>query len=98
MGYNKSKFSWSEAFSNGDGKTSGTAICGIVICFSGTLCFILGCIDKMFFTSTIDIITQSILFVGIGAGLLGVRKVVDSKKSFENSPEDEGASEELIKG
>jgi hypothetical protein len=98
MAYNKSEFSWSEAFSNGNGKTSGTAICGIVICFAGTLCFILGCIDKMFFTSTIDIVSQSILFVGIGAGLLGVRKVVDSKRSSESSSEVEGEPTELIKG
>lgn len=98
MAYIKSKFSWAEAFSNGNGKTSGTALCGIVICFAGTLCFILGCIDKMFFTSTIDIVTQSILFVGIGAGLLGVRKVVDSKNSSENSSESDEESTELIKG
>jgi len=94
MGFEKSKFSWSEAFSNGNGKTSGTALCGIVICFAGTFCFILGCVDKMFFTTSIDIITQSIIFVGIGAGLLGVRKVVDSK----NGNTDDSQQEELIKG
>lgn len=98
MKYNKSEFSWSEAFSNGNGKTSSTAICGVVICFAGTLCFILGCLDKMFFTSTIDIVTQSILFVGIGAGLLGVRKVVDSKRGSKNSSESDEESPELIKG
>jgi len=98
MGYYSSKFSWSEAFSNGNGKTSGTAICGITICFAGTFCFILGCIDKMFFTSTIDIVTQSILFVGIGAGLLGVRKVVDSKKDSQSLSDSEDESSELLKG
>jgi hypothetical protein len=98
MGYNKSKFSWVEAFSNGNGKTSATAICGVTICFAGTFCFVLGCIDRMFFTSSIDIVTQSILFVGIGAGLLGVRKVVDSKGSSQNSSDSEEESSELIKG
>jgi len=100
MAVNISKFSWAELFSNDNGKTSGTAFCGIVICLSGTFCFVLGCIDKMFLTSSIDIITQSILFVGIGAGLLGVRKVVGSKSSSESTPEpsepSEPSSDEMI--
>jgi hypothetical protein len=59
------KFSWSELFSNGNGKTSATAFCGIIICMVGSLCFLLGCIDKMFITSTVDVISQSIVFVGL---------------------------------
>jgi hypothetical protein len=55
----------------------------------------------MFLTSSIDIISQSILFVGIGAGLLGVRKVVGSKSSSESTPEpsepSEASSDEMIK-
>jgi hypothetical protein len=74
-----SKFSWAELFSNESGKTSATAFCGVVICISGTLTFVLGCIDKMWVTHTIDVINQSIMFVTIGAALMGVRKVVDSK-------------------
>ena len=72
---NISKFSWAELFSNDSGKTSGTGFCGIIICMVGTLCFFLGCIDKMWVSESIDIITQSIVLVGIGATLLGVRKV-----------------------
>lgn len=88
------KFSWSELFSNGDGKTSGTAFCGIVISMIGSFCFLLGCIDKMFISTSIDVISQSIVFVGIGSGLLGLRKFVDSKKPAEEStPTDE----EIIK-
>ena len=75
----KKKFSWGELFSNETGKTSATAFCGVVICISGTLTFVLGCIDKMWVTHTIDVINQSIMFVTIGAALMGVRKVVDSK-------------------
>ena len=80
MERNKKKFSWSELFSNESGKTSATAFCGVVICISGTLCFVLGCLDKMYVSKTVDIITQSIVFVGIGATLMGVRKVFDTSK------------------
>ena len=100
MGLNISKFSWGELFSNGNGKTSGTAFCGIVICMVGSLCFLLGCIDKMFISSSVDVISQSIMFVGIGAGLLGVRKFVDSKKPESETPSEPefSSEEELIKG
>lgn len=85
-----SKFSWSELFSNSDGKTSGTAFTGIVIAMAGTFCFVLGCIDRMFLSSSIDVISQSIVFVSIGAGLVGVRKVVDSKSQQpQDQPQDQ---------
>lgn len=73
-----SKFSWSELFSNETGKTSASGFTGVIICLVGTLCFLMGCVDKMFFTKSVDIITQSIILVGIGVTLLGVRKVVKS--------------------
>ena len=77
---NMSKFSWSELFSNNDGKTSGSGFVGVIICLVGTLCFFLGCLDKMFISKEIDIITQSIVFVGIGATLLGARKFLGAKQ------------------
>jgi hypothetical protein len=61
---------------------------GIIISLVGTLCFLLGCIDKMWISQTIDIITQSIVLVGIGATLLGVRKVVSSN----STPPDDSTS------
>lgn len=76
---NMSKFSWAELFSNSDGKTSGSGFVGVIICLVGTLCFFLGCLDKMFISKGIDIITQSIVFVGIGATLLGARKFMGTK-------------------
>ena len=97
---NISKFSWAELFSNNDGKTSGSAFVGIIICVTGTLCFFLGCIDKMFVGKSIDIINQSIMFVTIGATLLGLRKVVGSKdpvQEIDSSKEDTTESNELIK-
>lgn len=68
-------------FSNDNGKTSATAFVGVVICLSGTICFLLGVVDKMFLSKTIDIISQSITFVLIGASLMGVRKVVGGKST-----------------
>ena len=76
---NITKFSWSELFSNDNGKTSGTGFVGVIVSLTGTLCFFLGCLDKMFFTNSVDIITQSIVLVGIGATLMGVRKVIGGK-------------------
>jgi hypothetical protein len=70
-----SKFSWGELFSNETGKTSASGFAGVIISLVGTLCFFMGCVDKMFFTKSVDIITQSIILVGIGVTLLGVRKV-----------------------
>jgi hypothetical protein len=75
---NISKFSWAELFSNETGKTSASGFTGVVISLVGTLCFFMGCVDKMFFTNSVDIITQSIILVGIGVTLLGVRKVTKS--------------------
>ena len=101
MRLNIQKFSWSEMVSNGNGKTSGTAFAGLVISMVGTLCFFLGCIDKMFISTSIDVITQSIVFVGIGSSLLGLRKYVDSKKpesSSESETPSDSSEEELIKG
>lgn len=82
-----SKFSWAELFSNNDGKTSGSAFSGVIICVTGTLCFFLGCIDKMFLGKSIDIINQSIMFVTIGVTLLGLRKVIGAKDAPAGSTE-----------
>lgn len=81
------KFSWGELFSNDSGKTSGTAFVGVIICLVGTLCFLLGCIDKMWISKDIDVITQSITFVLIGASLMGLRKVVTSKPTKSTTDE-----------
>lgn len=81
MSFNPSKFSWGELFSNENGKTSGSGFVGVIVSLVGTLCFFLGCIDKMWISNSIDIITQSIVLVGIGTTLLGVRKVVGNDKN-----------------
>ena len=68
------RFSFAQMTSNENGKTSASGTMGVLISFVGTICFLLGCIDKMFLGNDIDVITQSIIFVGIGVGLLGYRK------------------------
>ena len=68
------KFSFAQMTSNSDGKTSSSGTMGVLICTVGAICFILGCVDKMFISKDMDVITQSIVFVGIGSALLGYRK------------------------
>ena len=76
---NIKKFSFGEMTSNNNGKTSVTSTMGFYIITIGGLGFILGCIDKMFISHGIDVINQSIMFVTIGAALLGIKNVVHGK-------------------
>lgn len=79
-----SKFCLAEIFSDQNGKSSGTSFVGIIICLVGSLCFLLGCIDKMWISKSIDVITQSITFVLIGASLMGLKKIVGTKSVKKN--------------
>ena len=85
------KFSFAQLTSNNDGKTSGSGSMGVLICTVGSLCFLLGVVDKMFLTKTIDIVNESIILIGIGAALLGYRKSRDSGFSNFNAPADPSA-------
>lgn len=85
------KFSLAQMTSNANGKTSGSGTMGVLICTIGAVCFLLGCIDKMFVTNSIDVITQSIIFVGIGATLLGYRKSKDNTGDVEITKLENGA-------
>lgn len=75
------KFSFSQLTSNSDGKTSGSGTMGVLICGIGCLTFLIGCVDKIFFSQDIDILAQTIIFTGIGATLLGVRKSISPNNS-----------------
>jgi hypothetical protein len=72
--YDGNRFSFAQMTSNGDGKTSASGSMGILICVIGCLSFLLGALDRIFFSHSIDIMTQTVVFTGIGAGLLGVKK------------------------
>lgn len=87
------KFSFAQLTSNSDGKTSGSGTAGLYIVFIGGICFFLGCIDKMFLDKSVDILSQSIIFVTIGATLLGYRK---SKDSGVSDLEVENKDQELV--
>jgi hypothetical protein len=80
------KFSFAQMTSNSDGKTSGSGTIGILICSIGSICFLLGSIDLMFFSKTATTLTQSIIFTGMGAGLLGYRK--SQEKLLKETPEE----------
>ena len=73
------KFSFGEMTSNDNGKTSATSSAGLYIICIGGLCFLLGCVDKMFLDQSIDIINQSVMFTTIGAALLGVKNITAKK-------------------
>ena len=90
------KFSFAQMTSNSDGKTSGSGTAGLYIIFIGGICFLLGCVDKMFLDKSVDIITQSIILVGIGASLLGYRKSKDASGEIEISKIENGAHENQI--
>lgn len=89
------KFSFGEMTSNDNGKTSSTSTSGVYIIFIGGLCFLLGCINKMFLDKSLDIINQSVMFTTIGAALLGVKNIT-AKKSGDISIEDKKKEEETI--
>jgi len=74
------RWSFAQMTSNGDGKTSSSGTMGVLICVVGSLTFFLGCIDKMFINHDVDILTQTIIFTGIGASLLGLRKYTSTKE------------------
>lgn len=80
---NIQKFSFAEMTSNSSGKTSGSGTAGLYIVFIGGITFLMGCVDKMFLNKDIDVITQSIVFVGIGATLLGYRKSKDQTEEIK---------------
>lgn len=80
---NIGKFSFGEMTSNSNGKTSATSTAGLYIIAIGGICFFLGCIGKLYMKDSLDVISQSIIFTGVGATLLGVKNVYNGKtKTF----------------
>ena len=79
------KFSVSQLFADSNGKTSGSGWGGVIAVTVGVLCFMLGCIDKMFVSHTTDIMTNSAWLVTAGSTLLGVRKYVTTKNPDPNA-------------
>jgi len=79
-----SRFSWSQAFSNQDGKTSITAPAGAFITFLGGVVF-----TYASFTRNLPIVMQAVIVLGIGASLLGVNKVMGGKPLLQDTVVDD---------
>lgn len=75
--------------SNSDGKTSGSGTMGIFTMGVGLIGFLVGVTDY-FIDSKNDIMTQSIVVITIGAGLLGYRKSKDSGTPTDSAKEPQG--------
>jgi len=80
---NVNKFSFPEAVSELNGKTSGGAICGMFMIFIGTICFAMGT-----FRSEPDTLLQSLALVGMGTSLIAIKKL-NPTKDTTNTLEDE---------
>lgn len=77
------KFSFPEAVSSGNGKTSGSAVCGMFMIFVGTACFAYAT-----FTKQQETLIHSLALVGMGTGLIAVKKL-NPTKDTTNTKEDE---------
>lgn len=80
---NISKFSFPEAVSSGNGKTSGSAICGMFMIFIGSICFAIGT-----FKSEPNTLIQSLALAGLGTSLIAIKKL-NPTKDTTNTLEDE---------
>ncbi len=80
------KFSWAQALSDYNGKTSITAICSLCIVITGCV----GFLYSLFLKDSNGMMYSS-LIIGTGAGLLGYKKKVDGKPGdmgIEETPTD----------
>lgn len=75
-----SKFSWSEMMANNTGKTSASGFTGVITILSGCLAFLWGS-----FFNHAEVLNQSVMVIGLGSALLGVRKI--TKENADNNPD-----------
>lgn len=86
------KFSWSQAFSDQNGKSSATSVAYFLVVLSGCVGFI-----KSIFIKDANLTMWSVTLVGIGIGAFTGKKIVDGKaqplgvtddvKPIDNTPE-----------
>jgi len=77
-----SKYSFGQQFSDMNGKTSNTAVIGSYLCVIGGTCFLLGTVSFLFLTVHVGfetVLSQSIAVVAIGAGLIGLKKLKQTR-------------------
>ncbi len=75
-------FSWSQAFSDQNGKSSIVPVSGFIIICTGCIGFLKG-----ISLHESDTVIQAVVLVGIGSGLLGYHKHIDG------APQDLGVTE-----
>lgn len=88
---NLDRFSLAQMTSNSDGKTSGSGTMGVLTITVGLLTFIMGAVHDLALGGTGSIMTQSIIVISLGTGLLGYRKSKDGMvtKDAVTPPHDE---------
>lgn len=88
---NPNQFSLAQMCSNSDGKTSGSGTMGVLTITVGLLTFIMGAVHDFALGGTGSIMTQSIIVISLGTGLLGYRKSKGSTLTKEAVAEQEEA-------
>lgn len=90
----KNGFSFSELVTNTtSGKTSASGFVGVILCIAGIICFVFEVGGHFFGVQEVSTILDKItIVIGLGAALLGVRKVSSSKG--DNSPVELNKKEE----
>lgn len=82
------KFSFAQMTSNNDGKTSASGTMGSLCVAAGVLSFIYGVVDYSFLSHQNEVMSQSLLLIAAGTGLLGLRKWTGKDAGAELAPED----------
>lgn len=98
MGYNKSKFRFSETFNNSNGKTSGSGFVGVIIGILTSIAFAAAMVGWWLGKPDVLEVFEKILQLGLlSAALLGVRKISGAIMSGKGTTSVEGSSEESDK-
>jgi len=83
MGFDKSKFVFSETFNNTDGKTSGSGFMGILLGLVGSACMVAAMVGWfMNIPNVIEVMGKIIIVLSLSGALLGLRKFVGSKNGI----------------
>lgn len=90
MGYNKSKFIFSETFNNKDGKTSGSGFIGVLLGLTAVLMAVAGTFGYFFgIGNTMEFLGIVMKIITASGLLLGVRKIggqiVEAKKGKDDT-------------
>lgn len=82
------KFSFHELTSNANGKTSASGVAGLFVILISGLSFFIGALTYIISEPDATILTESVFLAGIGATLLGVRKVQNRTNPVKEEKEE----------